>query len=103
MFASPAALYITVQGLQRMAAGMRGDLDAARKQLLAAQAELARVRASGGGGVPAEQAPGFDPDVNRRLLAPVPPRPIQVPGQADGSLRMCVFQAVGVHVICSRW
>lgn len=68
-----------VQGLQRIAAGTRGDLDAARKQLLAAQAELARVRASGGGGVPAEQAPGFDPDVNRRLMAPVPPRPIQVP------------------------
>ena len=67
-----------MQGLQRMAAGTRGDLDAARKQLLTAQAELARVRASGGG-VPAEQAPGFDPDVNRRLMAPVPPRPIQVP------------------------
>lgn len=79
MLPSPVTLRTVMQGLQRMAAGTRGDLDAARKQLLAAQAELARVRASGGGGVPAEQAPGFDPDVNRRLMAPVPPRPIQVP------------------------
>ncbi|KAK9845848.1 hypothetical protein WJX81_004103 [Elliptochloris bilobata] len=67
-----------LRGLQRIAGAARADLDAARKQFLAAQVELARVRASAGGGVPAEQAPGFDPDVNRRLMAPVPPRPIQV-------------------------
>jgi hypothetical protein len=67
-----------MQGLQSMAGGTRGDLDAARKQLLAARAELARLREAAGGGVPAEHAPGFDPDANRRLMAPVPPRPIQV-------------------------
>ena len=69
----------SAQGLQRMAGGTRGDLDAARKQLLAAQAELVRVRASSSRAAPPDQAPGFDPDVNRQLMAPVPPRPIQVP------------------------
>jgi len=72
-----AGAYAT-QGLQSMAGGARADLDAARKQLLAARAELARLREAPGGGVPAEHALGFDPDANRRLMAPVPPRPIQV-------------------------
>ena len=86
-----------MQGLQRMAAGARGDLEAARKQFLAAQAEMAHIRAAAAGGMPPEQAPGFDPDVNRRLMAPVPPRPIQVPAQTSGGLRIHVSRAMGEH------
>jgi len=48
----------------------------ARKHIQRAQAELANVVQTAHFGV--GPAVGFHPDVNRRLLGPLPPRPVQV-------------------------
>jgi hypothetical protein len=69
------------QALQRVQKATRQDLEAARKALRSAGAELGGVR---GSAHPApDQAPCFCPDVNRRLMAPVPPRMIAVRAAAN--------------------
>ena len=65
-----------LQALQKVQGATRQDQEAARRHLAAAAVELEAVRAS------AHPDPGscsgFSPDVNRRLMAPVPPRSIAV-------------------------
>ncbi len=65
-----------MQGLQRVQRSCKQDLDFARKQFLLAQQELERMR--GSAHPDPRAAPGFSPDVNRHLMAPVPPRNITV-------------------------
>jgi hypothetical protein len=70
------ALGWCMQGLQRVQKSTKQDQDFARKQFAAALQELERMRDSAH---PRPQdAVGFCPDVNRRLMAPIPPRNITV-------------------------
>ncbi|KAK9901701.1 hypothetical protein WJX75_009287 [Coccomyxa subellipsoidea] len=63
-----------LKGLQRVQKSTKQDQDFARKQFAAALQELERMRDSAH---PRPQdAVGFCPDVNRRLMAPIPPRNI---------------------------
>ena len=65
-----------MQALQKLHSRSKQDLEAARKQLILAVAELQRVRDTTG---QAEDcAEGFDPQINRRLLGPAPPRAVQL-------------------------
>ena len=65
-----------MQALQKLHSRSKQDLEAARKQLILAVAELQRVQDTMG---PAgDHAEGFDPQVNRRLLGPAPPRAVQL-------------------------
>ena len=59
-----------VQALQRVQKSTKQDLQLARKQLHLAKAQLAELRKTSQPHPAA--APGFDPDVNRNLMAPVP-------------------------------
>ncbi|CAL8468026.1 g7565 [Coccomyxa elongata] len=61
-----------LKGLQRIQKSTKQDQDFARKQFVAALQELENMRASSH--PRPEDAVGFSPDVNRRLMAPVPPR-----------------------------
>ncbi len=59
--------------------GAPPDLDSAAKHLVAAQGELRRVRESAGlGAHDAVIAAAFDAGVNRRQMAPTPPRSMPV-------------------------
>lgn len=60
-----------MQGFQRIKKSTKQDQDFARKQFIAALQELENMRASSH--PRPEDAVGFSPDVNRRLMAPVPP------------------------------
>lgn len=65
-----------LQALQNMQKWNAKNLATAQKHLQTAQSELASIqnmkcREN-------EAIPGFHPDVNRRLLGPLPPRPVQV-------------------------
>ena len=51
-------------------------LETARKHILHAQQELEKVVETAH--LAAAAPVGFHPDVNRRLLGPLPPRPVQV-------------------------
>ena len=65
-----------VQALQRAQKSTKQDLQLARKQLHLAKAQLAELRKTIHPHPAA--APGFDPDVNRNLMAPVPSKPVEV-------------------------
>ena len=66
------------QMLERFQRRTKQDVDAARKNVLAATAELARVRASEGLAVGQNTGAAFDADVNRRRMSPTPPRTVPV-------------------------
>ena len=65
-----------VQALQRVQKSTKQDLQLARKQLHLAKAQLAELQQTSH--PHPEAAPGFDPDVNRNLMAPVPSKPVEV-------------------------
>ena len=65
-----------LQALQKVQGPTRQDQEAAKKHLAAAAVELEAVRATAH--PDPGSSPGFSPDVNRRLMAPVPPRSIAV-------------------------
>jgi hypothetical protein len=66
----------SAQGLQKVQKSTKQDQDLARRQFTLAQQELQRVAVTGHPS--AYSAPGFHPDVNRHLMAPVPPHHISV-------------------------
>ena len=74
----------------------------ARKHILRAQTELEGIVASAH--LAAASPVGFHADVNRRLLGPLPPRPVQVRsllvlpfhGSANLSLCFCIFYLLHV-------
>ena len=65
-----------VQALQRVQKSTKQDLQLARKQLHLAKAQLAELRKTSH--PHPEAAPGFDPEVNRSLMAPVPSKAVKV-------------------------
>ena len=65
-----------IQALQRAQKSTKQDLQLARKQLHLAKAQLAELRQTSHPHPAA--APGFDPDVNRNLMTPVPSKPVEV-------------------------
>ncbi len=72
----------------------------ARKHIQRAQAELANVVQTAHFGV--GPAVGFHPDVNRRLLGPLPPRPVQV-DPLNIAMLICLWQprlVVQVRLYC---
>lgn len=79
MFAMP------VQALQRVQRSTKQDLQQARKLLHLARTHLAEVEKSGH--PHPEGAPGFCPDVNRSLMAPVPSKPVMVGNPNEGFLK----------------
>lgn len=68
-----------MQALQCLQNWKAEGLSAAQKHLTTAQSELASMSTTS----PTSDTPtlGFHPDVNRRLLGPLPPRPVQVSGK----------------------
>ena len=64
----------------------------ARKHIHRAQAELAHVVQTTHFGV--GPAVGFHPDVNRRLLGPLPPRPVQVKPPLNTAMLICLWQSI---------
>ena len=64
--------------LERFQKRTKQDVDAARKNVLAATAELARVRASEGLAAGQDTGAAFDANVNRRRMSPTPPRTVPV-------------------------
>ena len=74
-----------VQVLDKVHTGEPQDLQAAAKHLQRARRELQVMQQTAS--LAAAQAPGFNADVNRRRMAPAPPRPIQVSGLACCCLR----------------
>ncbi len=64
------------QVLDKVHTGEPQDLQAAAKHLQRARRELQVMQQTAG--LAAAQVPGFNADVNRRRMAPAPPRPIQV-------------------------
>ena len=69
-----------MQALQCLQNWNAEGLAAAQKHLTIAQSELASMNTTRH--TSDTPMPGFHPDVNRRLLGPLPPRPVQVRGQA---------------------
>ena len=68
-----------MQALQCLQNWNAEGLSAAQKHLTTAQSELASMSTTSH---PSDTpTPGFHPDVNRRLLGPLPPRPVQVSGK----------------------
>ena len=67
-----------VQMLERFQRHTKQDVDAARKNVLAATAELARVRASEGLVAGQDTGAAFDANVNRQRMSPTPPRTVPV-------------------------
>ena len=65
-----------MQALQRVQKSTKQDLQLARKQLHLAKAQLAELQKASQ--AHPEAAPGFDPEVNRSLMAPVPSKPVEV-------------------------
>ena len=64
------------------------SLDTTRKHILRAQTELDKVVQTAH--LASASCVGFHPDVNRRLLGPLPPRPVQVGIPLD-SVGMLLF------------
>ena len=62
------------------------DVDAARKNVLAATAELGRIRASEGLAAGQDTGAAFDANVNRRRMSPTPPRTVPVPSNTRAVL-----------------
>ena len=65
-----------LQALQKVQGPTRQDQEVAKRHLAAAAVELEAVRATAH--PDPESSPGFSADINRRLMAPVPPRSIAV-------------------------
>ena len=72
----PLSLCACAQVLDKVHTGEPQDLQAAAKHLQRARRELQVMQQTASRA--ATQAPGFNADVNRRRMAPAPPRPIQV-------------------------
>ena len=66
---------VRTQALQKMQGQTKADLEAARRQITLAMRHLQHVREMGTAAVGSPV--GFDPEANRQLMAPIPPRPIQ--------------------------
>lgn len=82
-----------LQALDSLQQWNADGLDRAKKHILRAQTELGKVMQSAHlGNVPPV---AFHPQVNRRLLGPLPPRPLQVSCSATAkSARRAPFLAV---------
>lgn len=75
--------------LERFQRRTKQDVDAARKNALAATAELGRIRESEGLAGGQDTGVAFDANVNRRRMSPTPPRTVPVPTRnPQGSPRM---------------
>lgn len=69
---------LLLEALQSLQQYKQAGVEAARKQCQLAEAQLQLVAESAGQAAPAEEAPGFVPEVNRKHMGLVPPRPAQV-------------------------
>ena len=69
---------LLLEALQSMQQYSQAGVEAARKQCQLADAQLQLVADSARLAAPADQAPGFVPEVNRKHMGLVPPRPVQV-------------------------
>ncbi len=69
---------LLLEALQSLRQYSQAGVEAARKQCQLAEAQLQLVADSAGLAAPADQAPGFVPEVNRKHMGLVPPRPVQV-------------------------
>jgi hypothetical protein len=72
------AIILTAQMLERFQRRTKQDVDAARKHVLAATAELDRARQTDGLAAGSDTSAAFDADVNRRRMSPTPPRTVPV-------------------------
>lgn len=68
------------QALLKFSGRSKQQLEAARRPLISAQAELQSVIVTAE--LAGADAPGFDPDMNRHLLGPAPPRAVQPASKA---------------------
>ena len=96
---------IVLQAIQKLQIQTRQGLDNARKQLSLAAAELKRVQESAS--LAAEHAEGFDPDANRHLMGPAPPRAItlmtqQATWEYYGQLLQQLMGVCDVYKVCIR-
>ncbi len=66
------------QMLERFQRRTKQDVDAARKNVLAAMAELARIRTSETLASGQDTGAAFDANVNRQRMSPTPPRTVPV-------------------------
>jgi hypothetical protein len=69
---------VHLQGLERVLNCNKQDMDSARKSFTAARAELERIQESAALG---SEEVGFNEDMNRICMAPMPPRPVPVTSQ----------------------
>lgn len=69
---------LLLEALQSMQQYSQAGVEAARKQCQLAEAQLQLVADSARLAAPSDQAPGFVPEVNRKHMGLVPPRPVQV-------------------------
>ena len=69
---------MTVQMLERFQRRTKLDVDAARKHVLAAAAELNRARQTDDVADGRDTSAAFDANVNRQRMSPTPPRTVPV-------------------------
>lgn len=65
------------QALQKLGGRTRQHLEGARKLLSLASSDLDRISGEGGASL-GDCVPGFDPNLNRDILGPTPPRPVSL-------------------------
>lgn len=73
---------LLLEALQSMQQYSQAGVEAARRQCQLAEAQLGLVADSAALAAPHDQAPGFVPDINRKHMGLVPPRPVKVCGSA---------------------
>ena len=72
---------MTMQAMSRLSKNTRQDMEAARKLLTQARADLDRVQATAHLASP--EAPGFLPKINSQRMGAAPPRPVSLLSQAQ--------------------
>ena len=77
---------LLLEALQSLKQYSQAGVEAARRQCQLAEAQLQLVADSAGLAAPHGEAPGFEPEVNRRHMGLVPPRPVKVRPDALCSL-----------------
>lgn len=92
-----------VQVLHHITRSSRGDVEAARRYCEAGMEELQRVRDSCHL-APAGEHPGFVPEINRKHMGLVPPRPVKVRGGRAGGAggRGALRRGLGSRALAGR-
>jgi hypothetical protein len=88
---------LLLEALQSLQLYSQAGIEQARRQCQLAEAQLDLLAGSASLAAPLEEAPSFVPDVNRRHMGMVPPRPLRVSPGFGSCILPCALLSLLLH------